>query len=153
MDSKKCVGADCYSSGACRPVIDTYQGVSGPAFRAASGLQSCALTFDCTLPCPGSVPDAGASPDSGGRLCAPGREVACGCDGGSDGTKKCDVSGDEFGSCICGAEAGTAAEKRDDGSCGCRLGGPSRAGGTALFAAALALFFAARQTSRRRMWS
>ena len=150
MEDKGCIGADCYNSGACRSIIDTYQGVSGPAFRAGAGLQSCALTFDCKLPCPGVDAGTTTSPD-GGRLCAPGREVACACDGGGDGTKKCDASGNAFSPCGCGgADAGTDAgtpKDNDDSSCGCRIGKTPE--GHAAFAAfALALALTARRKRR-----
>lgn len=151
MAEKGCIGADCYNSGACRSIIDTYQGVSGPAFRAGVGLQSCALTFGCELPCPGA--DAGTTPrPDGGRLCAPGREVVCSCDGGTDGTQRCNAGGDAFSPCVCssdaGTEAGTPKKSKSDSSCGCRIGEAPESGHAAFAALALGLALAARRKRR-----
>ncbi|HVU04204.1 MAG TPA: hypothetical protein VHE30_20745 [Polyangiaceae bacterium] len=139
MAEKGCVGADCYNSGACRRAIDTNGGVSGAAFRAAAGLQSCALTYRCDVPCPreggvhgssdGGVPDAG-------RLCAPGRVVTCTCEDGAVGDKTCDASGSAFGACSCGAEP---AKPKASGGCSCDVARSGSPGGTGVASASLAL--------------
>jgi len=146
MDGKRCIGADCYSSGACRTVIDAQGGISGAAFRAAAGLQSCSLTFACQLPCGAqkSSDAGGASPDAG-RLCAPGRAVACACEGGT-GTKTCAADGNGFGPCVCSSGAPAPAA---GGGCGCHVsrtegGWPGAVG----LAAALALLGLRRRSSR-----
>ncbi|HEX4341627.1 MAG TPA: hypothetical protein VH062_37210 [Polyangiaceae bacterium] len=125
MAEKACVGTDCYISGACRTPIDTYGGLSGPAFRAAAGLQSCSLSLKCSLPCSdGAAPAPGAgSTDSGavdaGRICAPGRRVECPCEGGVGGTKTCAADGSGFQACLCGEPPLTPASS---GGCDCRVG-------------------------------
>jgi hypothetical protein len=93
MEEKNCVATECYNSGVCRTVIDSFGGVSGAAFRAGARVQSCELTFGCDLPCGadgGSADGSVTAPDAG-RLCAPGRKIACGCEGGT-GTKVCSAS-------------------------------------------------------------
>jgi MYXO-CTERM domain-containing protein len=139
MREKDCIGADCYNSGACRGVIDSFGGVSGPAFRASSGLKSCALTFDCALPCES---EADAGPADAGRLCTPSGSVSCSC-GDRAGTKRCAADGMQFDSCNCAA---APSEDESDG-CGCRLAGAS---GTPSIGAALGLALALAVTRRRR---
>jgi MYXO-CTERM domain-containing protein len=150
MQKESCVGAACYSSGACRTVIDTWGGVSGPAFHAVNALQSCALTFACQLPC-GSGADAGVT-DGGvpvvdaGRLCDPGRKVFCACEGGANGSKVCAADGSGFGECACAPEPFTPVSAS---GCGCQIGGPVAPRG-ALLLAAVALGLAARRRRSRR---
>jgi MYXO-CTERM domain-containing protein len=140
MREKNCIGAECYNSGACRGVIDSHGGVSGPAFRASSGLKSCALTFQCALPC---VTDGDAAPRAdAGQLCTPDATVACSC-GDRSGTKRCSSDGMQFGSCKCAA---APAEDDDDG-CGCRLVGTT---GKASLGLAFALALALAASRRRR---
>lgn len=115
MDAHHCAGADCYLSGQCRSTIDSYGGVSSAAFRAASGLQSCELTFGCQLPCvDAGAPDAGPSSD-GGHLCIRGQTIPCDCDGGPPGMKTCSADGNALDACACGSKAA------DSGGCGCRF--------------------------------
>ena len=156
MAEKGCVGADCYNSGSCRGVIDSYGGISGPAFRAGAGLQSCALTFACRLPC--GVDDAAAPPppaDGGmdaGRLCEPGREVVCTCDGAA-GTKVCAPTGMEFSACVCSeadaSDGGAVTTRAEGGGCGCRIGAESARGRG--WAGAVALAVALGGLRRRRV--
>jgi MYXO-CTERM domain-containing protein len=152
MLEKGCVGSECYNSGACRGIIDSHQGISGPAFRASSGLQSCALTFGCALPC-----DADARGDAGrGQLCAPGREVACTCDDAASGTQVCAPDGSGFGPCACqsGTDAMADAAERPrasaDASCGCRVGGPGAPSASMLAALALGASSVLRRRGSRR---
>jgi hypothetical protein len=145
MTQKGCTGADCYISGACRTTIDTYGGLSGPAFRAASGLQSCSLSLHCDLPCKGA--DAGqgsadASADAG-RACAPERKVECPCEGGVTGTKQCLADGSGFKPCVCEDPPPTPVSS---GGCNCRVGPRNAPGSAALFVLAAAI---ALSSSRR----
>jgi MYXO-CTERM domain-containing protein len=157
MVEHACVGADCYNSGACRGVIDSYQGISGPAFRASAALESCALTFDCQLPCDPSDSGSAPSPSSdAGQLCSPGREVACACGDGGHGTQRCSDSGAAFSPCECGGvpEAGSAPatpKNDDEGGCGCRVNGaPEDPTSTLLAAGALAAAVLARRRAGER---
>jgi hypothetical protein len=150
MKSKACVGADCYISGACRTVIDTYGSLAGPAFRAASGLDSCSLSLGCGLPC--NAGDAGASLDGGapdgslGRVCEPHITVACPCEAGADGTKVCSSDGSGFGVCSC-AEAPLTPV--DSNNCNCRLGAPAQGDASAAVAVGLGLALVARRRRRK----
>jgi MYXO-CTERM domain-containing protein len=142
MEQKNCIGAECYNSGACRSVVDTYGGISGPAFRASSGLKSCALSFQCGLPCASDAGDA-APPLDAGQLCTPDASVVCSC-GDRSGTKRCTSDAMQFGSCNC---AVPPAEAEDDDGCGCRLAGSG--GSTSLGATFALLAFAASRRRRR----
>jgi MYXO-CTERM domain-containing protein len=149
MLEKACIGTDCYNSGACRAPIDSYGGVSGPAFRAASGLQSCALSFDCALPCGG---DAGGPPGGGpdaGQLCEPGRTVACECDGGS-GERVCNDEGSAYAPCSCNLDEndGLDGDGSDDDGCGCRVGRSASSSAAWSLGVALLGFSALRRTRR-----
>ena len=140
MEEKNCIGAECYNSGACRSVIDSYGGLSGPAFRAGAGLKSCSLSFDCELPCEGEADagkgDAGdASPPDAGQLCTAGGTVVCTC-GDRAGTKKCAADGMAFGECNCPAPPSAG---DDDDGCGCRFAGAAGNGSLAGFGFFLAL--------------
>jgi hypothetical protein len=126
MHDKGCIGVDCYTSGACRRLVDSQGGVSGPAFRAATALQACTLSHLCTLPC--AEADAGAtSPPDAGPLCTPGRRVACSCEGGASGTRRCNESGASFTECVC-----SSPEVPEPASCDCNLGRRASSGGVAL---------------------
>jgi len=151
MTQKGCVGTDCYISGACRTSIDTYGGLAGPAFRAASGLQSCALSLDCDLPCSS---DGGTSKDAGsldaGPACAPGRSVECPCEGGVTGKKTCLSDGSGFQACVCGEPPLSPVSS---GGCNCRVsegtaGSPAR-GALAVLGAVLALCSRRRRVRHR----
>jgi hypothetical protein len=141
MMEKHCVGADCYISGQCRSAVDTYGGLSGPAFRAASGLQSCSLSLDCGLPCADGGSPSKPTTDAGvldaGPVCAPGRTVECPCEGGITGTKECLADGSGFKACVCGEPPLTPISA---GGCKCRMSAPtSRDGGAAGALVVLAL--------------
>jgi hypothetical protein len=146
MHDKSCIGVDCYTTGACRRLIDTRGGVSGPAFRAATALQACTLSHLCTLPC--AVADAGeALPPDAGPLCAPGRRVACSCEGGT-GTKRCNESGTSFSECVCSPR-----EVPEPASCDCRVGRRASFGELALLLSGLVVGLAGLRNghaSRRR---
>lgn len=111
MEEKGCVGSACYASGACRNVIDTYGGVSGAVFGAASRLQSCEHTFDCQLPC--DAADAGDASTDGGHSCTPGQTVECNC-ADLAGRKTCSADGGDYGACQCDAAS-------DGSGCDCRV--------------------------------
>jgi hypothetical protein len=150
MTEKHCVGADCYISGQCRGVVDTYGGLSGPAFRAASGLQSCSLSLDCGLPCSDGGSGAKPTEDAGvldaGPACAAGRIVECPCEGGVTGTKQCLPDGSGFKACVCGEPPLTPIASE---GCKCRMGTSSSHEGDAAGAlAVLALGLLRRRTRR-----
>jgi MYXO-CTERM domain-containing protein len=145
MTDRGCIGADCYISGQCRKVIDTNGSIGGPAFRAASGLQSCVLSLGCGLPCSrGGAADAG---DSGavdaGLACTPRRPVSCPCEGGVSGTKVCKADGSGFGQCVCDEPPLTPI---NPGGCECSVGGRGAPAGAAF----AVLGAAALLSSRRR---
>jgi hypothetical protein len=153
MTEKDCIGADCYISGQCRKIVDTYGGLSGPAFRAAAGLQSCALSLGCKLPCGNGASKGDAGADAG-LACEPGRVVSCPCEGGLSGEKVCERDGSAFGACVCGEPPLTPI---DSGSgCKCRLGnrGPQApSGALAVLGVAIALGWHRRSGRvRRREW-
>lgn len=144
MGAHQCIGADCYLSGQCRSTIDSYGGVSAPAFQAASGLQSCELTFVCPLPCAdGGSFDAGSSSDAG-RLCMPGRTVTCNCGGGKSGTKTCAADGNDFGACTCGAKPMAS------GGCNCQFAAARSENHAGLLGLAMAAGLGACRARRRR---
>jgi hypothetical protein len=145
LREKDCIGAECYNSGACRSVIDSYGGLSGPAFRAGSGLQSCALSFDCELPCEGEV-DAGLPPPpDAGQLCTPNGTVVCTC-GDRAGTKKCASDGMAFSACNCAA----APSGDEDDGCGCRFAGAAGSGSLVAFGLAVAVAVSRKRRRRSR---
>jgi hypothetical protein len=128
MHDKSCIGVDCYTSGACRRLVDVQGGVSGPAFRTATALQACTLSHLCALPCSDEQADAGeASPPDAGPLCVPGRRVACACEGGASGTRRCNESGTTFAECVCAPP-----EVPEPASCDCSVGRRASPGGVAL---------------------
>jgi MYXO-CTERM domain-containing protein len=143
MQEKDCIGAECYNSGACRGVIDSFGGISGPAFRAGSGLKSCALSFDCELPCEGEADAGVAPPPDAGQLCTPNATVVCTC-GDRAGTKKCAADGMEFSACNCA----TAPSGDEDDGCGCRYAGAAGSGSLAAFALAIAVALARKRRRR-----
>ena len=46
-----CVGLACYASNTCRPVIDQFGGLTGPAMKNVLGLSACALTATNSCGC------------------------------------------------------------------------------------------------------
>jgi hypothetical protein len=147
MTEKACIGADCYISGQCRNVIDTYSGLSGPAFRAAASLQSCALSLKCDLPCGGgaSVEDAGTA--DAGPACTPRRPVSCPCEGGVSGAKVCKADGSGFGPCVCDDPPLTPMRR---GDCECTLGRRRTPAGAAVAVLALSIALGSRRRSARQ---
>jgi MYXO-CTERM domain-containing protein len=146
MRGKNCIGTECYNSGSCRAAVDSFAGVSGPAFKAAVRVQSCELSFQCALPCgadAGST-DAGVPSSDAGRLCEPGRKVACDCEGGT-GTKTCSKDGNGYEACACGAPK----PQPSDSGCGCRVAGPPRTPPYGLGAALAVVLACARRRPRR----
>jgi MYXO-CTERM domain-containing protein len=147
LRTRGCVGQDCFDTGACSSVINSYGGASGPAFRAANALQSCDLAFSCNLPCGDA--GTGSSPDAGARVCTPGKARTCACaDGGSaDGDQTCNEDGSAYSECKCHARA----PKDANSSCEC---GFSRAGssgpGVAAMLGLATAFFARRRRQRTR---
>jgi hypothetical protein len=115
--TKDCVGQDCFDTGACSGVINSYGGPRAPAFRAANALQSCGLAFSCGLPCGDA--GTGSSPDAGVPLCTPGKARTCSCaDGGTgNGEQTCNQDGSAFSDCKCHASV----PKDEDSSCECGL--------------------------------
>jgi len=99
MKNSGCKGMDCYTTGACRDLIDSLGGSSGPAFAAARRLQACDGFFSCALPCAPVASDAdagtadGGTGDRGNVAAATGAEPAndCGCRAPGRGS-----SGDAF---------------------------------------------------------
>jgi hypothetical protein len=150
LTEKHCVGADCYISGQCRSVVDTYGGLSGPAFRAASGLQSCSLSLGCGLPCADGGSTSKPATDAGvldaGPVCAAGRVVECPCEGGVTGTKQCLADGSGFKACVCGEPPLTPVST---GGCKCRMGVPAPHDGGAAGALAVLALGLLRRRSRR----
>jgi MYXO-CTERM domain-containing protein len=150
MTEKHCVGADCYISGQCRSTVDTYGGLSGPAFRAASGLQSCSLSVGCGLPCADGGYAAKPATDAGvldaGPVCAAGRTVECPCEGGVTGTKQCLPDGSGFRACVCGEPPLTPISSE---GCKCRVGAATSQGGGAAGALAMLALALLRRRARR----
>jgi MYXO-CTERM domain-containing protein len=144
--TKDCVGQDCFDTGACRGVVNTYGGPAAPAFRAANALQSCELAFSCGLPCGDA--GTGSSPDAGASICTPGKARICSCgDGGTGGEQTCNDDGSAYSDCKCHASV----PKDENSSCECGLSrtGSSGAGVAAMLGLMTALLARRRKQHER----
>jgi MYXO-CTERM domain-containing protein len=65
---------------------------------------------------------SGSSPGT----CVPGREVACTCSNGSEGSQRCLDDGQGFEACTCGDDDDD--DNESSGGCGCRHAAPGQAG-------------------------
>jgi MYXO-CTERM domain-containing protein len=85
---------------------------------------------------------SGSSPGS----CVPGREVACTCTNGSEGSQRCLADGRGFEACTCGDDDDDD-DEQSTGGCGCRHAAPGETGFWAF--AAMALVALRRRFVRR----
>jgi hypothetical protein len=89
---------------------------------------------------------SGSSPGT----CVPGREVACTCANGDEGSQRCLDDGRSFEPCVCGGD--DAGDDKPPEGCGCRQAGHGEAGFWTFGAVALVALrrWLARRDARRR---